>query len=202
MTPAGSAPRLILASQSSARKAMIEAAGLEVTVRAARIDEEAVRQAARAEGSSPTEAALLLAGLKATRVHEPAALVVGADQILECEGVWFEKPKDLAAARTQLLALRGRRHVLHTAAVVHHDGAEIWRHIASPALTMRDFSDGFLEHYLALEADQVTASVGAYRLEGPGIQLFSRIDGDHTAILGLPLLPLLGLLRRHGVVPE
>jgi len=194
------APRLVLASASTARRALLEAAGLAFDVRPARIDEDAVKRAARAEGCGPAQAALRLAGLKAACIHDPEALVIGADQILECEGTWFDKPADLAAARAQLRALRGRRHVLHTAAVCHRGGAEMWRHLAAPSLVMRHFSDAFVDRYLALEGERVTASVGAYRLEGPGIQLFDEIEGEHATILGLPLLALLRLLRQHGAV--
>ncbi len=193
-------PRLVLASASAARRALLSAAGLDFEVRPVWIDEPAVRATARAEGSGPGDTALLLAGLKAAHIRDPDALVIGADQILECGGTWFGKPADLAAARRHLLALRGRTHVLHTAIVCHRDRAEIWRHLAVPSLTMRRFSDAFLDRYLALEGDRATASVGAYRLEGPGMQLFSRIEGEHAAILGLPMLALLDLLRRHGVV--
>ena len=193
-------PRLVLASQSAARKAVLEAAGLQIEARPARVDEDAVKQAARAEGRDPADTALLLADIKAGRIRDPEALVIGADQILTCEGTWFDKPADLAAARAQLLALRGREHVLHTAAVCHRGGIRIWQHAARPVLVMRRFSDAFLDAYLAAEADHVTASVGAYRLEGPGIHLFARIEGEHAAILGLPLLPLLAFLRLSGVV--
>jgi septum formation protein len=127
--------------------------------------------------------------------------VIGCDQILVCDNVWYDKPADLAAARRQLLALRGRPHVLETATVVLRDGVEIWRHLASPKLTIRDFSEAFLDIYLAAEGERVLGSVGAYRLEGPGIQLFEAIEGDHIAILGLPLLPLLGFLRGCDMIP-
>jgi septum formation protein len=194
------APPLILASQSAARHALLAAAGIAVTARPARIDEAAVKQSARAEGQGPGETALLLAELKAARIRDPDAIVIGADQLLTCEGAWFDKPEDVAAARDQLRALRGRAHVLHTAVVCHRGGQRIWQHVATPRLTMRDFSDAFLEAYLAIEGAQVTASVGAYRLEGPGVQLFAAVEGEHAAILGLPLLALLGFLRQHGVL--
>ncbi len=193
-------PRIVLASQSATRRTLLEQAGIRAETRPARIDEGAVRESARAEGLSPGDCALLLAELKAQRIREPDCVVIGADQILECDGVWFEKPADRAAARTQLLALRGRAHVLHSAVVVMRDGQVIWRHVARPELTMRRFSEPFLDAYLDLEGDGVLSSVGAYRLEGPGIHLFERVTGEHTAILGLPLLPLLGFLRQHGVV--
>ena len=194
-----SAP-IILASQSSARAAMLHAAGVRFEARPARIDEAAVKAAGRAEGASATDVALTLAAMKAERVRAPGQVVVGADQLLVCEDRWFDKPESLEAARRQLMLLRGKSHTLVTALVCRKDGAEIWHHVATPVLRMRPVSDAFLDGYLALEGDQVLASVGAYRLEGPGIQLFDTIDGEFSAILGLPLLPLLGFLRQHGIL--
>ncbi len=143
-----------------------------------------------------------LAEMKARRVsaRHPDAVVIGADQILVCEQAWFEKPGDLASARDQLLALRGRTHVLATAVLCFAGGQRVWQHLAQPRLGMRMFSEAFLDAYLASEGDRVLSSVGAYRLEGLGVHLFERIEGEHSAILGLPLLPLLGFLRQHGVL--
>jgi hypothetical protein len=129
-------------------------------------------------------------------------LVIGADQVLECDGVLFDKPVDLAAARAQLLALRGRTHRLVSAVVLARDGQRAWHHVDRADLTMRDFSAGFLDHYLESSGDAVLSSVGAYQLEGRGVQLFVRIDGDYFSILGLPLLPLLDILREQGVLPS
>ena len=195
-------PVLILASASKARRAVLEGAGLRFETRIAGVDEAAIKEAAQAEGISPDEAALILADAKAERVARsaPDALVIGADQLLVCDGVWFDKPPDMAAARAHLQRLRGRRHELVTALVVHRGGQRIWQHMAKPRLTMRDFSDAFLEAYLAAEGEVLLSSVGAYRLEGHGAQLFDKIEGDQPAILGLPLLPLLGFLRQHGVL--
>ncbi len=194
--------RLILASQSAIRLALLERAGLAVQARPARIDETAVKQAARADGLSASDTAVLLAEMKAARVarHEPDAVVIAADQMLVCGETWFDKPADPAGARAQLLALRGRPHVLVTAVLCSRGGNVLWRHVETPRLTMRPFPDSFLEAYLAGEGEAVTASVGAYRLEGPGVQLFERLDGDYFTILGLPLLPLLGFLRQHGAL--
>ncbi|MGI4953246.1 MAG: Maf family protein [Janthinobacterium lividum] len=192
--------RVILASQSAARAAVLTAAGVVFEARPARIDEAAIKAAGRAEGAGPDDVALTLAGLKARRIREPGAVVVGADQLLVCEGRWFDKPADLAEARDHLLALRGRSHALVTAILCYRDGVEIWRHLARPSLTMRAFSDAFLDQYLALEGDELLGSVGAYRLEGIGAQLFDRVEGEHAAVLGLPLLPLLGFLRQCGVL--
>jgi septum formation protein len=196
------APRLILASSSRTRRAVLGAAGLRFEAAAAAVDEAAIKEAARAEGIPAPDTALMLADAKAGRIarREPGALVIGCDQLLVCEGRWFDKPGDLVQAREQLAALRGRAHDLVTAVVCHRHGDRVWQHVAVPRLAMRDFSDAFLDAYLALEGSAVTGSVGAYRVEGPGIHLFSRIQGEHAAILGLPLLPLLGFLRQHGVL--
>lgn len=196
-------PPLILASGSTARRALLTGAGLRFTVRPAEVDEPALKSAARAEELDATAAALRLAHAKAAWVaqQETQALVIGADQILECKGTWYDKPPDLAAARRQLLALRGRPHALATAVVCRRGGDDlVWQHTALPRLTMRPFSEHFLDAYLAAEGEKILGSVGAYRLEGPGAQLFSAVEGDHAAILGLPLLPLLTFLREAGML--
>lgn len=195
-------PLLVLASASAARRAVLEAAGLRFAAEAAAVDEAAIKESARAEGLPAEEAAMLLSDAKARRIaaRRPEALVIGADQMLVCDGRWFDKPPDLDAARAQLLALRGRPHVLVTAMVAWRDGARVWQHLARPRLVMRAFSEAFLDAYLAAEGERVLGSVGAYRLEGPGVQLFSSVEGEHSAILGLPLIPLLGFLRDHGVL--
>jgi septum formation protein len=197
--PAG-VPRLVLASASVARRAVLAGAGLRFDVRPAAIDEAAIKRAAHRDGLDATAAALRLADAKAAWVsnQEPRALVIGADQILTCDGTWYDKPEDLEAARRQLLALRGRTHELATAVVCRTGDQLLWRHTALPRLTMRAFSGPFLDAYLAEEGELVLSSVGAYRLEGPGVQLFERVEGDHAAILGLPLLPLLEFLRNAG----
>ncbi len=196
------APRLILASQSTSRHALLTAAGLVFDCVPARVDEDAVKQAARAEDASPEEAALLLASLKAERVARthPDAVVIGADQILVCDGAWFDKPADIAAAETHLRRLRGLTHTLVTAVICQRGPTPLWQHVAMPRLTMRGFSDAFLADYLAAEGEALLSSVGAYRLEGLGVHLFERIEGEHAAILGLPLLALFGFLRQHGVL--
>ena len=193
-------PTLILASQSSARAALLRGAGLCFETRPARVHEAATKAAAQADGADAADAALLLAGLKAARIRDPDGLVIGADQILVCEGVWFDKPATPADARAHLQALRGRTHILETAVVCYRDGEEVWRHVAHPRLTMRAFSDAFLDAYIAAEGDTLLDTVGAYRLEGRGAQFFERVEGDHAAVLGLPLLPLLNFLRQHGVL--
>ena len=197
-----SAPRLILASASLTRRRMLEAAGLSFTAIASDVDEENVKRAARAEGARAAETAFLLAEMKAQKVaaRNPRALVVGADQILVCENIWFDKPGNLQGARTQLKALRGRVHDLETAVVCYRGGARQWFHVSRPRLTMRGFSDAFLETYLAAERDEILGNVGAYRLEGRGAQLFEQIEGDFFSVLGLPLLPLLSYLRHARVL--
>ena len=196
------APRLILASASTSRRALLSGAGLRFDLRPAPIDEAAIKRAVQSSGASVEVGAMQLADAKAAHIAavEPDALVIGADQILVCDEVWYDKPPDLAAARQQLLALRGRRHVLATAVVVRCGDSALWRHVAQPALTMRAFSEAFLDAYLEAEREAVLGSVGAYRLEGAGVQLFDAVEGDHAAILGLPLLPLLAFLREYGLV--
>lgn len=195
-------PPILLASASVARRAVLSQAGLRFDTRVAGVDEAAIKESAQAAAMPAEDAAILLADAKAERIaaRAPDALVIGADQLLVCEGQWFDKPPDIAAARSQLQRLRGREHELVTALVCHRAGQRIWQHVAKPRLRMRDFSDAFLDAYLAAEGDALLTSVGAYRLEGLGVHLFDRIEGDQPAILGLPLLPLLGFLRQHGVL--
>jgi septum formation protein len=193
---------LVLASKSAARRAVLEGAGVAFEAAVAGVDEEAVKAGLLAEGASPREVADALAELKAIKVSRGRPeLVVGADQTLEFEGQLYDKAETVDAARERLKALRGKPHKLHSAVVVAKEGVPIWRELATATLTMRDFSDEFLEAYLAQEGEAALGSVGCYRLEGPGAQLFSSIEGDYFAILGLPLLGLLDLLRRHRVLP-
>jgi len=193
---------LILASGSAARRKMLEDVGLAFEADIPRVDEEAAKASLRADGMKPRAQADALAELKALSVsRKRAGFVIGADQMLAIEGRVLDKPKDAAEAREHLLALRGKTHELLTAAVVAQEGAVIWRHIDTPRLRMRAFSDAFLDQYLAQAGENVLRSVGAYQLEGLGAQLFERVDGDYFSVLGLPLLPLLSFLREHGVVP-
>lgn len=200
----GAVPIVVLASGSRTRAEMLERAGVRVSLAPAAVDEEEIKLAARAEGAPVEDVAEALAELKAQRVtrKHPGALVIGADQMLECEGHWFDKPADREAARAQLQDLRGKTHRLVSCAVVIRDGERLWHHVDRARLTMRPFSDAFLESYLNAAGDDVLGSVGAYHLEGLGAQLFHRVDGDFFTILGLPLLPLLGFLRVHGVIAE
>lgn len=198
------APKLVLASGSRTRAAMLEQAGVPAILDRPLVDEDEVKAAGRAEGVPADAVAEALAELKAQRItrRHPGALVVGADQMLDCEGRWFDKPADRAAARAQLLDLRGKTHRLVSCAVVVRDGERMWHKTDSARLTMRNFSEAFLDDYLDRVGDDVLHSVGAYQLEGLGAQLFHRVEGDFFTILGLPLLPLLGFLRVHGVGRE
>ncbi|BBK39756.1 Maf-like protein [Allostella sp. ATCC 35155] len=201
MTGSSHAP-VILASASRVRASLLTAAGLTFEVVVSAVDEDEIKRSLRADGADVATAADTLALAKAQRVSQrhPGALVIGADQILDCNGTWFDKPPDIAHARAQLFALRGRSHILATAVCVVRNGERIWHARAQPRLTMRTFTADFLDRYLEREGASVLSSVGAYRLEGLGVQLFAAIDGDHFSILGLPLLPLLEFLRQHGVV--
>jgi septum formation protein len=196
------APAVVLASSSASRRALLEAAGLRFEARPAAVDEAAIKEAAQAEGLTPAEAAILLAEAKAERVarRAPEALVIGGDQLLVCEGRWFDKPESLAQARENLLWLRGKRHELVNGTVIWRGGQRIWQDVTIVRLTFRDFSEAFLDAYLAAEGEVLLASVGAYRLEGLGVHLMAKIEGEHSAILGMPLTPLLRFLRQHGVL--
>ena len=189
---------LMLASKSTARRALLEAAGIPVEIEPASIDERAVE--ARAGLDDAAAAAGLLAREKARAVAQkhPGRLVLGADQTLALGQRRFSKAPDRAGARAQLAALRGKTHTLHSAVAVVQGGAVMFQHVDAAHLTMRAFSDGFLDSYLDTVGGAATASVGGYQLEGAGIQLFERVEGAHSTILGLPLLPLLDWLRRSG----
>jgi len=196
------APSLILASASASRRALLEGAGVPVSCQPARIDETEIKLAMRQEKADALAVATTLAELKACRVSQrnPGSLAIGADQILTCGDVWFDKPVDLDQAAGHLHALSGRTHRLLTCVCVAKDGRRIWHHQDSAQLTMRPLSAGFIEGYLAAVGERALESVGAYQLEGRGAQLFAKIEGDFFTILGLPLLPLLEFLRGHGAI--
>lgn len=195
---------LILASASRSRAAILASAGLEVLIEPADIDESAVKEDGLRTQASVDAVAALLARQKAQKISEayPNALVIGADQMLDCGGSWLDKPDSLAAAGDTLRLLRGRSHDLVTSVSIVQDGMEIWALTDRAQLFMRDFSDDFLDAYLSRVGDDVMLSVGAYQLEGIGAQLFERIEGDYFTILGLPLLPLLGFLRDRNVIDQ
>ena len=195
---------LVLASRSAGRRAMLENAGLTFASDAANVDEDAVKEALRAEGAPVERAAETLAELKARRVspRHPGALVLGADSMLECEGLWFDKAPTIAQARAQLVALSGREHRLVTSAVLVRDEQRIWHHTAVARLTMRPLSETFLDAYLEAIGDLALSSVGCYQVEGRGLQLFASIQGDFYAIVGLPMVELLGQLRTLGELPS
>lgn len=197
----GSLP-VVLASASKARHQILVNAGVAHACDAADVDERAIRDELQKSGTDAAAAATALARAKATAVakRHAGALVIGADQILTSDGRWFEKPKDLAAALATLQALRGRTHQLVTAVAVSRDGRHAWDNVTTARLTMRRFSDDFAARYLDTAGPDTLASVGAYRLEAEGAQLFTVIEGDYFAILGLPLLPLLGYLREARVL--
>lgn len=192
---------VLLASKSAARCAILKAAGVEFETQSPVVDEEAAKTSLAVEGLNPRDMADALAEMKALKVsRRSGGLVIGADQTLDLDGALIDKAPTMLAARERLLVLRGRRHKLHSAVVVALDGVVIWRQVETATLTMRSFSDVFLDQYLAAEGDEVLRCVGCYRLEGQGAQLFERIDGDYFSILGLPLLGLLDLLRRYGAL--
>jgi septum formation protein len=197
------APRVVLASRSRARAAMLARAGVIVDTDAPGVDETDVKISLASEGAAADEVAEALAEMKARRIaqrHEKA-LVIGADQMLECNGAWFDKPDSRDTARAHLQALSGRTHRLIVCAVAVKDDARLWHQTDAVDLTMRQLSSAFIEAYLDAMGDTALESVGAYQLEGLGAQLFSRVQGDYFTVLGLPLLPLLGFLREHKVVP-
>lgn len=191
---------IVLASGSAARRRMLEQAGVAFAVDKAAVDEDAVKQAMREETANPGRVAEVLAELKATRVsaRHPGLIVIGSDQMLDCDGQWFDKPEGLPGARAQLQALRGKTHRLTSAVVAVRDGQRLWHHVDSARLTMRRFTDAFLDGYLQRMGEAATTTVGAYQIEGLGAQLFMAVEGDHFTILGMPLLPLLDFLRENG----
>ncbi|HTU09345.1 MAG TPA: Maf family protein [Allosphingosinicella sp.] len=194
--------RLLLASQSAARRHMLEAAGVAVETIPAPLDEEEAKAGLAAAGFEPRDMAEMLAELKAKSVAAPAgALVIGADQVLELDdGTMLSKPGSRDEALAQLRAMSGGTHYLHAAAVVAEGGARVWGETETVAMDVRPLSDAFLEAYLDAEYEAVRFNVGAYRFEGMGAQLFEEVEGSHFAILGLPLLPLLDYLRDRGVL--
>lgn len=195
---------LVLASGSMARAQMLAGAGMPFRAETAALDEEAIRARLIGQRHPPSAIADTLAEAKAMdrSLANPDALVLGADQILVFEGECVSKSSTLGEAKALLRRLRGNLHRLVGAVVLVHNGEPVWRHLDTATLWMRPFSDDFLDEYLAAEGEALLSSVGCYRLEGRGIQLFSRIEGDYFTILGLPLLAVVSALREHGIVSQ
>ena len=195
---------IVLASSSTVRQKILTAAGITFELKPAQIDEHEIKSALLLEGADPPFVAEALAEHKSCSVSRrlPERLVVGADQVLECEKKFYNKPKSLDNAREQLISLRGKEHNLTSSVVVSQNGERVWHHNDTALLKMRNFSNRFLDSYISKERDLLLDSPGCYRVEGLGIQLFSRIEGNFFTILGLPLLPLLDYLRLCGGIAE
>lgn len=191
---------LILASGSKIRTELLSSAGITHTVQVARIDEDSVRGALEAEQAKPRDVADTLAELKARKISQknPGAYVLGCDQILQIEDRILSKPETIEQAKEQLTLLSGKKHMLLSAAVLYQDGEPKWRHIGMVRLYMRDLSDGFIDDYLGRNWPSVADSVGAYKLEEEGVRLFTRIEGDHFNVLGLPLIEFINHLTLIG----
>jgi septum formation protein len=194
---------IFLASASEIRLQLLRAAGIPVEACPARIDEDTIRAAMLAEGATPRDLADTLAEMKARKIAEknPAALILGCDQVLEMNRRLFAKPESVDDARDQLRTMRCQTHRLLSAAVLFENGEPVWRHVGEARLTMRAFSDAYLDDYLARNWPSIRHAVGCYKLEEEGIRLFSAVEGDHFTILGLPLLPLLSYLATRGLIP-
>jgi septum formation protein len=193
---------LLLASSSAIRLQLLQQAGIETTARAARIDEDSIRQSLQAEQAKPQDIADALAEMKARKLAEkhPESLVLGCDQLLAFNDKIFGKPETMDQARTQLHAFRGQTHKLLSALVLYDAGKPIWRHISTAKLTMRNASDAYIDSYLTRNWHSIQHSVGGYKLEEEGIRLFSAVEGDYFTILGLPLLPLISYLGTRGFI--
>lgn len=190
---------LILASTSQTRQMLLRNAAIAFDLRTPRVDEAMVRDTLLAEGHPPRNVADALAELKALRVRE-AGLILGADQVLDHDGTVVSKPETPKAAIAQLTSMAGGTHKLHSAAVIAEDGAPVWRHVATVRMTMRRLSPEYVQDYVARNWETIRHSAGSYTLEGEGARLFHRVDGDHFAVLGLPLLPLIDFLANRGEV--
>ena len=192
-----------LASGSASRRALLAAAGVAAHSVAPNVDEASFRTSLRAEGVPVRDQAMQLAELKAVRVSSArGGLVIGGDQMLALGNEAFDKPADLAEARSHLTRLSGKSHTLETAIVVCEEGRPVWRHLARPRLTMRHLTPEFIDGYVDRCGQSLLSTVGAYQLESLGSQLFSSIEGDYFSVLGLPLLPLLDYLRVRKVLPQ
>lgn len=196
--------RIILASASTTRADMLARAGVEFEVIAAKVDEDAIKSALLADGAKPRDIADALAEAKARKIaaKNPGAIVLGSDQVLDFNGTLLSKPKNPDEAMLQLKSLSSNRHHLLSAAVIYDDAKPVWRHVGQVRLYMGDASDGWLEDYVARNWDSIRHSVGGYKLEEEGVRLFTRIEGDHFNVLGMPLLEVLSYLKLRGTLPS
>jgi septum formation protein len=196
-----SQPPIILASGSAIRRDVLSSAGVPFEVVTKPVDEAAIKSAMLAAGARLRDIADALAEAKSVRVSKfTPGLVIGADQIMVMDNTLFDKPKDLEEARARLWSMRGKTHKLMGALVISEGGAPVWRHLSTVSLKVRDFSHGFLDHYIEAEGESLLHSVGAYKFEGRGAQIFESVEGDMFSILGLSLLPLLDYLRLRGAI--
>ncbi len=195
---------IVLASGSVIRAQLLRNAGVPFSVQIARVDEDTAKRALMAEGAPPRDVADALAEMKARKISDkvPGAMVLGCDQVLDFEGQMLSKPETPEKALAQLKAMRGKRHMLLSAAVIYQDGEPIWRHIGQVRLRMRASSDAYLRDYVARNWDSIRHAVGAYKLEEEGVRLFATIDGDYFNVLGMPLLELLNFLALKGVIDQ
>ncbi|NOE19211.1 septum formation protein Maf [Ruegeria atlantica] len=195
---------ILLASGSAIRAQLLENAGVPFMVQIARVDEETAKRALLAENASPRDIADTLAEMKARKVSDknPGSMVLGCDQVLDFDGQLMSKPETPEQALAQLKAMRGKRHMLLSAAVIYQNGEPIWRHVGQVRLRMRASSDAYLKDYVARNWDSIRHAVGAYKLEEEGVRLFATIDGDYFNVLGMPLLELLNFLAVKGVIDQ
>ncbi|MBW8309624.1 MAG: Maf family protein [Candidatus Paracaedibacteraceae bacterium] len=195
-------PSLILASQSFSRAQILEKAGISFQAKPSQVNEGEIKCQARERGWSIQETALVLARAKARAVTQfyPQDYIIGADQMMQCEGRWFDKAVSLHEATEQLQFMQAKTHILPSACVIFHGGQEIWSTVVTPELVVRPLSSDFIETYVRCLGDEILRSVGCYQVEGLGAQLFEEIKGDIFTIMGLPLLPLMAELRRLGIL--